>query len=94
MIIRGLKEDITDFLQMPNKLFNKKRKQINKNKRKINIKETSSKKATISSLKSFDKKKLPVSIPATKTLKPKAKNIDIAMINVDTYCVAYRLKKT
>lgn len=26
MIKRGLKEDITDFLQAPNKLFNKKRR--------------------------------------------------------------------
>ena len=56
MIKKGLKEDITDFLQTPNKLSSKKRRQINKSKRKTSIGETSSKKATISSLDNSDKK--------------------------------------
>ena len=34
---------MTDFLQVPNKLSNKKKRQINKNKQKANIKETSPK---------------------------------------------------
>ena len=34
MIKRGLKEDMTDFLQILNKLSSKKRRQINKSKRK------------------------------------------------------------
>ena len=93
MIKRGLKQDITDFLQMSNKLFSKKRKQINKNKWKIDIRETSSKKATISSLNSFDKKKLLFVISATKKSDPKAKDIDIAMISVDAYCAACFLKR-
>ena len=37
MIIRGLKEDITNFLQTLNKLSSKKKKQINKSKQKTNI---------------------------------------------------------
>ena len=56
MIKKGSKEDMTDFLQTPNKLSSKKRRQINKSKRKTSIGETSSKKATISSLDSSDKK--------------------------------------
>ena len=92
MIKRGLKEDMTDFLQTPNKLFSKKRRQINKSKRKANIEESSSRKATINSLESSDKKELPVLIPTTKTSKPKAKDIDITMIGADTYCAACHLK--
>ena len=92
MIEKGLKEDITDFLQTPNKLSSKKRRQINKSKRKASIEETSSKKAMNSSLKNSDKKELSASIPAIKTSEPKAKNIDIAMIGVNTYCVACYLK--
>ena len=82
-----------DFLQMPNKLFSKKIKKKNKSKQKANIKETSLK-ATISILESSDKKELPVHIPVTKTLKSKAKNINIAMISADVYCIACYLKKT
>ncbi len=54
MIKRGSKEDMTDSLQTPNKLFSKKRKQINKSKRKASIGETSSRKATINNLDSFE----------------------------------------
>ena len=32
MIKKGSKKDITNFLQMPNKLFSKKKRKINKNK--------------------------------------------------------------
>ena len=92
MIKRGLKEDMTDFLQTPNKLSSKKRRQINKSKRKTSIGETSSKKATISSLDSSDKKELPVPILATKESDSKAKDIDIAMIDADAYYAACRLK--
>ena len=42
---------------------------------------------------SSDKKELPVPILATKELDPKAQDIDIAMIGVDAYCVACRLKR-
>ena len=93
MIKRGSKEDMTDFLQTPNKLSGKKRRQINKNKQKASLGETSSRKAIINSLDSLDKKELPVSIPATIKLEPKAKDIDIAMIGADAYCIAYCLKK-
>lgn len=55
MIKKGLKEDLTNFLQTPNKLFSKKSIQINKNKQKISIRETSLRKATISSLNSSNK---------------------------------------
>ena len=92
MIKRGSKEDMTDFLQTPNKLSSKKRGQINKSKRKASIRKTSPRKATISSLESSDKKELPVPILTTKTSKPKAKDIDIAMIGANAYRVAYRLK--
>ncbi len=92
MIKRGLKEDMTDFLQTPNKLSGKKRRQINKSKRKASLGETSSRKAIISSLDSPDKKESPVPIPATIKSEPKAKDIDIAMIGTDAYCAACRLK--
>ena len=92
MITRGSKEDMTDFLQTPNKLPSKMRRQINKSMRKISIGETSLRKATISSLGSSDKKELPVSIPITKTSEPKTKDIDIAMIGTDIYRAASHLK--
>ena len=92
MIKMGLKENMTDFLQTPNKLSSKKKRQINKSKRKASIEKSSSRKATINSLESFDKKELPVSILTTKTSKPKAKDIDIAMIGADAYCTACHLK--
>ena len=84
---------MTDFWQMPNKLFIKKRKQIIKSKQKASIEKTSSRKTTISSLESFEKKELLVFIRAIKTLGPKAKNINIAMIGVDAYCITCYLKK-
>ena len=94
MIKRGLKKHMTDFLQTPNKLSSKKKRQINKSKQKASIRETSSRKATISSLESSDKKELPVSISAIKISKFKTKDIDIAMISTDAYCITYCLKKT
>ena len=93
MIKRGSKEDMTDFLLTPNKFSSKKRRQINKSKRKVRIGETSSRKATISSLESSDEKELPVPILTTKISEPKAKDIDIAMIGVNAYCTACRLKR-
>ncbi len=83
---------MTDFLQMPDKLFSKKRRQINKSKRKASIGETSSRKATINSLDNSDKKELSVLLAAIKTSKPKAKDIDIAMIGADAYCATCCLK--
>ncbi len=92
MIKRVSKEDMTDFLQTPNKLSGKKRRQINQSKRKASLGETSSRKAIISSLDSPDKKESPVPIPTTIKSEPKAKDIDIAMIGVDAYRAACRLK--
>ena len=59
----------------------------------MSIRETSSRKATINSLNSFDKKKLLVSIPATKKSDLKAKDINIAMIGGDAYCIACYFKE-
>ncbi len=83
---------MTDFLQTLDKLSSKKRRQINKSKRKASIGETSVRKATISNLDSSDKKQLQVPLATTKTSEPKAKNIDIAMIDADVYHAACRLK--
>lgn len=94
MIKRGSIEDMIEFLQISNKLFNKKRRQINKSKQKADLQETSLIKATINSEDSFDKKELRVFIPAIKKLKSRIKNIDIAMIDANTYCAACYLKKT
>ena len=44
-------------------------------------------------MESSNKKELLVLILATKTSEPRAKDIDIAMIGIDTYCIAYYLKK-
>ncbi len=93
MIKKSSKEDMTDFLQMPNKLFSKKRRPINKSKQKANIGKISSRKATINSLDSFDKKELLVLLAAIKSLEPKAKDIDIAKISTDAYYVACHWKR-
>ena len=84
---------MTNFLQMSNKLSSKKRRQINKSKQKISIREISLRKAIISSLDSSDQKKLPISIPVIKKSDFKAKNIDIDMIGANFYCITYCLKK-
>ena len=93
MIKRGSKENMTNFLQIPNKLPSKKRRHINKSKRKVSIGETSLRKANISCLKSSDKKELPVPILTTKTSELQAKDIDIAMIGADAYRAACHLKR-
>lgn len=94
IIKKSSKEDIINFLQMPNKLSSKKRKKIHQSKRKVNSRETSSKKAIFSSLDSLEKKELPVPILVTIKSNPKAKDINIAKISADAYCVACHLKKT
>lgn len=71
MIKKGWKEDITDFLQMPDKLSSKMRKQINKSKQKANIRETILRKVIINSLDNFDKKELLISLATIKISKPK-----------------------
>ena len=93
IIKRGLKKDKTKFLQTLNKLSSKKKRQINKNKQKTSIEETSSRKVTISSLTSSDKKELPFPISKIKKLDLKAKDIDIAMIGANAYCATCYLKK-
>ena len=93
MIKRVTKEDITDFLQMMNKLSSKKRKLINKSKQKICIEKTTSRIPIINNWHNSNKKELQLSIPETIISKPKVKNIDIAMIDADAYCAAYYLKK-
>ncbi len=93
MIKKGSKKDMTDFLQTPDKLSSKKRRQINKCKQKVNIRETSSRKSTINSFDNSDKKELLVPLAVTKTSKPKAKDIDIAMIGAKAYRVACCLKR-
>ena len=93
IIKKGSKKDITDFLQTPNKLSSKKRRQINQSKRKASLGENSSRKAIISNLDSLKKKESPVSILATVKSNRKAKNTDIAMIGADAYRTAYCLKR-
>ena len=93
MIKRGSKKNMTNFLQTPNKLSSKKRRQINISRRKISIRETSSRTATISNLESADKKKLQIPILAIKKSDPKAKDINIAMIDADAYYAACCLKR-
>ncbi len=44
-------------------------------------------------MNSSNKKELPVPIPVTKTLKPKAQDINIAIICIDTYSIACYLKE-
>ena len=44
-------------------------------------------------MNSFDKKELSIPLAAIKILEPKAKDIDIAMIGANTYCIACRLKE-
>lgn len=70
---------------MLDKLSRKKRSQINKSLQKANIRETSPKKATISSLNNLDKNELLFHIASIKTSKPKVKDIDIGIIGADAY---------
>ena len=93
MMKKSSKKDITDFLQTPNKFSSKKKRQINKNKQKRSIEETSSKNATINNLDSSNKKELQVPILAIKESDLKAKNIAIAMIDAEAYCTACCLKE-
>ncbi len=93
MIKKGSKNDMANFLQIPDKLSSKKRRQINQSKWKASIGETSSRKATINCLDSSDKKELSLPLAAIKILEPKAKDIDISMIGTDTYCAACCLKR-
>ena len=79
-------------MQLLNKLSNKKRRQINKNKQKVCIRETSLKKVIISSLSSLNKKQLSVSILAIKKSLPKTQDIDIAIISANTCYAAYCLE--
>lgn len=93
MIKKKLKEDMNDFLQMLYKLLSKKRRQINKTKQKSNVKKTSLRKATISSLNNSVKKELLILILVIKISKPKIQDINITMIDADIYCAACHLKK-
>lgn len=78
---------------MQNKLFCKKKTQINNSKQKVSLEETNSRKAIISILNSLDKRKMLVSILAIIKSEPKTKDIDIIMMSVNTYCTACGLKK-
>ena len=92
IIKRDLIKDMTNFVQVQNKLSNKKKRLINKNKRKASIRETSLRKAIISSLNSSNKEQLLVSIMVKKELLPKTQDIDIAIIGINFYWAACRLK--
>lgn len=89
---KELKRRHPDFLQARNKLYSKKKRQKKRSKQKASIKETSWKKATISNVDTSDKIEFPVSIPSTKILKSKIKDIDIVMISKDAYCTVCSLK--
>lgn len=56
IIKKGLKKDMTNFLQTPNKLSSKKKKQINKSKQKASLEKISLKKGIINSLHNPKKK--------------------------------------
>lgn len=77
---------------MPKKLFSKKRRKIYKSNSKISLEETNLRKAIISSLNCPNKTKLLVFILPIIKSKPKAKDIDIAIIFVYSYYVIYSLK--
>lgn len=93
MIKKGLKKNLTDFLEMPNKLLGKKRRQINKSKQKISLREISPPKTIISNWNSSNKKELPVFTLAIITSQLKAKDYDIAIFGVDIYCATCHWKK-
>lgn len=66
---------------------------MNKAKKKFIMGNTNSKTAIFSNLNNFDKKTQLSSVLLKKQLIFNIKNIDIAMINVDTYCIACYLKR-
>lgn len=59
----------------------------------MSIEKTILRKATISSLESFDKKELTILISSAKILKPGAKDINIAIIGGNAYYIACHLKR-
>ena len=86
---RGLVEKINDFLKIPEKISKKKRL-INASKWKLALQKQKLKTVVISLLDNSVKKDLP--IPSqTSTLG--TKKIDVAMIDVDAYYAACRLKE-
>lgn len=66
---------------------------MNSSKLEVSIGKISLKKAIISGLNSSDKKKLLVSILTMKKSEPKVEGMNIAIISVDVYCIAYCLKR-
>ena len=66
MIKKSLRKDMTNFLQILNKLLSKKKRQINKSKQKPSIEGNSLKKTIIKNLDSINKKKLSVSVLKSK----------------------------
>ncbi len=86
---RGSAERIDDFLKIPEKISDKKRRLINASKRKIAMQKQKSETVVVSLLDNSGKKDIPIP-PRTPPLS--TKKVDVAMIGADAYCTACRLK--
>lgn len=93
MIKRGVKEDISNFLQNRKKLHVKRRRQVNTIKWKACLEETSSRKSTICSSNNSDKKESLVFRSAIIKSEASDKDMNRAVICIDAYYTACFWKK-
>lgn len=82
-------KNLNDFLRISQKILNKKRQLINTSKKKQSMNKQKLKTVIVSFLDNFDIKGLPILI---RLLSFSIKEVDIAMIDINTYCIACKLK--
>ena len=92
-IKKGFQKNVNNFLKIPNKISKSQRKQINKAKQNLIISNISSKTAIIRSFNNSNKRTKLGLVSLKERLTSSTKNINIAIISKDTYCVACCLKK-
>lgn len=86
-------EKIDDFLKRPDKTSKKKRL-INASKQKVSINKLKPNIVLISTLDQSKREGLSILILEAKALILATRNVDIAMIGIDVYCTACKLKRT
>ena len=86
---RGSDENLDDFLRIPQKISNKKRRLINVSKRKQSMDKQKPETIVISSLDNSGIEGLPT---LTRVSTLGTNKVDIAMIGADAYCAACKLR--
>lgn len=86
---KGSAEKIYDFLKIPEEISDKKRQLINASKQKLALQKQKLETVVISSLDNSNKKDMPLPPWISKI---GTKEVDVVMIDTNTYRVTYRLK--